>query len=277
MSNPKMWTIQHVHSKNGKPEVVLNIFAIFCSSELSAGWRHLNVPPLPQQTECDGMPQQLQRQLTLFQRSMLAANQCCDTTSVRHWRRPAVAGWCYHSVPRATRPLGAAGRYLSHCDDGQPPPPPSVPPPGISTPACSSSPLLIPFSVYIVMRLTVLLTMMSLAASGEDLICYSCKSSKPIDGGVKLTTIDKPCSAFDGHSSFAQKCPEDSLSCVKITDPNDSKNVARGCFAEDKSGCKEGDPNCYCNLDYCNGSGRRWPSAVLLAMAALAAALLGGR
>ena len=128
------------------------------------------------------------------------------------------------------------------------------------------------------MRPASLLIVTSLVISARALKCYSCKSSSVIKTAVSLTTIDRPCSAFNGNSTFEQTCPEDFLGCAKITDPNDSKNVARGCVPKDLFGCKEDEPVCYCSLHLCNGAGRGgWPSAVLLLLAAVLAALVEGR
>ncbi|XP_043219503.1 uncharacterized protein LOC122380417 [Amphibalanus amphitrite] len=126
------------------------------------------------------------------------------------------------------------------------------------------------------MRLAIVLLTASLAVSAHAFSCFSCKSSSAIKGGVSIKNLDLPCAKFNGSSEYKQTCPEGFFGCVKITDPEDSTNVARGCVQEAEMGCKEGDPNCYCAVDLCNGSERGWPSAVLL-LAAVIAALAGGR
>ena len=134
------------------------------------------------------------------------------------------------------------------------------------------------------MKLAVVLTVLGLVASSQALKCYTCKSSKPIDGlklGAAQTAITSAplCSEFDASEpddkKFLKDCPKGSdKACMKMTDPKDSSNELRGCFMMKKDECK--DNSCYCAEDACNGSGRGWPSAVLLTAAALAAALVGG-
>ena len=134
------------------------------------------------------------------------------------------------------------------------------------------------------MKLAVLLAVLGLVASGQALKCYTCKSSKTISGvslGAALSFIQSapPCSEFDAgepdDKKFLKDCPTlNNKACMKVTDPKDSSNQMRGCFPAAKTDCK--DNSCFCTEDACNGSERGWPSAVLL-LAALAAALVGGR
>ena len=136
------------------------------------------------------------------------------------------------------------------------------------------------------MKLVVVLSVLGLATTGHAIKCYICKSPQPIANVSAIGTalsllIHAPsCQQFapgnpDWNKKFVKECPADK-SCLKVTDPNDGANEARGCFpAASSNQCANG--TCFCDTDLCNGSRRGWPSAVLLATAALAAALLGGR
>ena len=131
-----------------------------------------------------------------------------------------------------------------------------------------------------------LLFIAALAGLGccQSLTCYGCNGDKHIKG-VDLTASvqsfleEMPkCTKFNPSKpdpSFLQRCPMYlDVSCIKITDPTNSSNQIRGCYTEFKEGgCIE--PFCYCNTDKCNGAGRGWPSAVLLLLAAVLAALVG--
>ena len=134
------------------------------------------------------------------------------------------------------------------------------------------------------MNLAILFAVLSIIRASHALKCYSCIGTKDISGidipSVVLSLLSglPPCSRFDPADPdvrFIKDCPLlNDKSCVKITDPNDSKNQIRSCFPLTMTAnCSS--PFCYCGTDLCNGSGRRWPSAVLLVMTALAAALLG--
>ena len=147
------------------------------------------------------------------------------------------------------------------------------------------------------MKLTVVLAVIGLAASAGALQCYTCQSNREVPGYQRPVDINRdplylfpPCEEFDPYfeeqnRKFIQNCPANrNKTCLKITDPNDYTNVLRTCHPVGKPvttyssyGPCTDQGACYCDTDLCNGSGRRWPSAVLLATAALAAALVGGR
>ena len=133
------------------------------------------------------------------------------------------------------------------------------------------------------MKLAVVLAVVCLAASSQALKCYTCKATKNISGvslGAALNFISTapPCTEFDPASpddkKFLKECPTlNDKACIKLTDPDDSSNQMRGCFPKKMDECKNS--MCYCDTDMCNGAGRGWPSAVLLLLAAVLAALVG--
>ena len=119
----------------------------------------------------------------------------------------------------------------------------------------------------------------------EALKCYGCIGARDIEGidipsaVLSLLTDMPPCKDFNPfypEPRFIQQCPLlNDKSCIKITDPNDSRNQIRSCFPlSKKDNCSA--PFCYCSTDLCNGAGRGgWPSAALLLLAAVLAALVG--
>ena len=134
------------------------------------------------------------------------------------------------------------------------------------------------------MNLAALFVILNLICTGHALKCYSCIGTKDIKGldipSVVLSLLSglPPCTRFDPDNpdvTFISECPFlNDKSCVKITDPSDSRNQIRSCFPlTKKDECSS--PFCYCGQDLCNGSGRGWPAGVLVLLAALAAALVG--
>ena len=136
------------------------------------------------------------------------------------------------------------------------------------------------------MRLAETLLVLGLAGAARAIHCYKCQSSRPIANvsavGTALSLlINAPsCEQFDPgnpdwNKKFIQECPDDQA-CLKVTDPTDAYNVARGCFQVSRDGCTGG--TCFCTEPLCNAAGRGgWSSAVLLLLAAVLAALVGGR
>ncbi|XP_043214817.1 uncharacterized protein LOC122380427 [Amphibalanus amphitrite] len=134
------------------------------------------------------------------------------------------------------------------------------------------------------MQLVALLIVLGLASSAQAIHCYKCQSPRPIANVSAIGTalsllINAPsCTQFDAgnpdwNRKFIQDCPDDDA-CLKVTDPKDPYNEARGCFQLARDGCDGG--TCFCTEELCNGSERGWPSAVLL-LSAVIAVLAGGR
>ena len=132
------------------------------------------------------------------------------------------------------------------------------------------------------MNTAVVIVILGLAATGEALKCYSCKSAKAEVAGLDLGSVvtkltgSHSCDDFDPSNpdkKFEQECSAVEKACIRIVDPKESKNQMRGCIPLTKEGCE--DNTCYCSTDLCNGAGRGWPSAVLLLLAAVLAALVG--
>ena len=129
-----------------------------------------------------------------------------------------------------------------------------------------------------------LLVALSLICHCQALKCYACIGTQDIKGldipSVVLSLLSglPPCTRFNPDSpdaSYIQDCPLlNDKSCVKITDPNDSRNQIRSCFPLTKEEKCES-PFCYCGKDLCNGAERDWPSAAVMVLAAGLAALFG--
>ena len=136
------------------------------------------------------------------------------------------------------------------------------------------------------MKVLAIVTVLSVLGAGSALKCYQCVGS---DLQKSLTLPEGMLEALQGSGKslncddfdpanpmekFEQVCPPFHQGCMKMTDPNNPKNVVRSCFVLPQDQCDG--PLCYCDSDLCNGSGQAWPSVAAL-MAGLAAALLGGR